>query len=158
MLLILLPSISTHRSDHPNKIWSKSKLCCNRRSVGQSVCVSSTCPVPNTIFLLLSHSFGPSLMRGWVCLLKLVPALASAVILRSETYFLSQICDFPNLEGQSLTPQVLGSLFVASCDSQGYGGGIQTHLHGGRTKYGEDSYRPIRLRLHKNDAPVNAVY
>jgi hypothetical protein len=27
------------------------------------------------------------------------------------------------------TPQALGSLFVASYDSQGYGGGIRTRLH-----------------------------
>jgi hypothetical protein len=30
-----------------------------------------------------------------------------------------------------LYPQALGSLFVASCDSQGYGGGIRPHLHTG---------------------------
>jgi hypothetical protein len=49
----------------------------------------------------------------------------------------------PNLEGQvsvfmspservtKLHPQALGSLFVAFCDSQGYGGGILTRLHTG---------------------------
>jgi hypothetical protein len=31
-------------------------------------------------------------------------------------------------------PQALGSLFVASSDSQGYGGGIQTHFHTGITQ------------------------
>jgi hypothetical protein len=30
--------------------------------------------------------------------------------------------------------QALGSLFVASCDSQGYGGGIRTHFHAGLLK------------------------
>jgi hypothetical protein len=30
-----------------------------------------------------------------------------------------------------LHPQALGSLFVASYDSQGYGGGIRPHLHTG---------------------------
>jgi hypothetical protein len=30
-----------------------------------------------------------------------------------------------------LDPQALGSLFVASYDSQGYGGGIGTRLHAG---------------------------
>jgi hypothetical protein len=30
-----------------------------------------------------------------------------------------------------LYPQTLGSLFVASCNSQGYGGGIRTRLHTG---------------------------
>jgi hypothetical protein len=55
--------------------------------------------------------------------------------------FLSQIRDSANLEGQAplfissrnrvtqLYPQALGSLFVASYDSQGYGGGIRPLLH-----------------------------
>jgi hypothetical protein len=54
---------------------------------------------------------------------------------------LSQTRDSPNLEGQvpvfisprnrvaKLHPQALDSLFVASYDSQGYGGGIRTRLH-----------------------------
>jgi hypothetical protein len=47
-----------------------------------------------------------SLRRGWVCRLQLLLVLASAVILRSESRgthdynLLSQIRDFPNLEGQ----------------------------------------------------------
>jgi hypothetical protein len=78
-------------------------------------------------------------MRGWVCGLQLLLVLASVVILRSEsrgTYdhiLLSQIRNFPNLKGQvpvfvsprnrvaRLYPKALGSLFVASYDSQGYG-------------------------------------
>jgi hypothetical protein len=56
---------------------------------------------------------------------------------------LSQIRDSPNLEGQvplfisprnkvaRLYPQALGSLFVASYDSQSYGGGIRPCLHTG---------------------------
>jgi hypothetical protein len=77
-------------------------------------------------------------MRGWVCRLQLLLVLASAVILRSESrgthdyILLSQIRDSPNLEDQvpvyisprnrvaQLYPQALGSLFVASYDSQGY--------------------------------------
>jgi hypothetical protein len=61
-----------------------------------------------------------SLTRGRVCRLQLLLALASAVILGSESrgtrdhILLSQIRDF---------------LFVASCDSQGYGGGILPRLH-----------------------------
>jgi hypothetical protein len=59
----------------------------------------------------------------------------------SDHIVLSQIRDSPNLEGQDpvfispgksvaqLYPQALGSLFVASYDSQGYGGGIRLHLH-----------------------------
>jgi hypothetical protein len=79
----------------------------------------------------------------------LLLVLASAVILRSESrgthdhILLSQIRDSPNLEGQVLVfisarnrvarlyPQELGSLFVASYDSQGYGGGIRPSLHTG---------------------------
>jgi hypothetical protein len=46
-----------------------------------------------------------SLTRGWVCCLQLLLAFASAVILGSESrgthhILLSQIRDFPNLEGQ----------------------------------------------------------
>jgi hypothetical protein len=73
--------------------------------------------------------------------------LASTVIFRSESLgnhdsiLLSQVRDSPKLEGQvpvfiyprnrvvRLYPQTLGSLFVASYDSQGYGGGIRTCLH-----------------------------
>jgi hypothetical protein len=75
--------------------------------------------------------------------------LASAVILGSESrgthdhILLSLIRDSPNLEGQvpvfissrnrvaRLYPQELGSLFIASYDSQGYGGGIGLTLHTG---------------------------
>jgi hypothetical protein len=85
-----------------------------------------------------------SLTRGWLCHLQLLLALASSVILRSESrrthnhILLSQVRDSPNLEGQvsvflspsnkvtRFYPQALGSIFVASYDSQGYGGGIRT--------------------------------
>jgi hypothetical protein len=87
-----------------------------------------------------------SLTRGWIYLLKLLLALASTVILRSESLethdiLLSQIRDSSNLEAQvpvfisprnrvaQLYTQALGSLFVASYDSQGYGGGIRPRLH-----------------------------
>jgi hypothetical protein len=77
----------------------------------------------------------------------LLLVLASAVIVRSQSrethdhILLSQIRDSPNLEGQvpvfispsgrvaQLDPHVPGSLFVASYDSQGYGGGIRLLLH-----------------------------
>jgi hypothetical protein len=88
-------------------------------------------------------------MRGWVCRFQLLLALASAVILRSESsgthdhILLSQIRDSPNLEGQvpvfistknrvaRLYPQAMDSLFVTSYDSQGYGGDIRPRLHKG---------------------------
>jgi hypothetical protein len=55
-----------------------------------------------------------SLTRGWVCHIQLLLDLASAFILGSEC-----------------SPRFETSLFVASCDSQGYGGGIRTRLHTG---------------------------
>jgi hypothetical protein len=90
-----------------------------------------------------------SVTRGWVCRFQLLLALASAVILGSKSrgthyhILLPQIRDFPNLEGQvsvfispsnrvaQLYPLALGSLFVASYDSQGYDGGIRTRFHTG---------------------------
>jgi hypothetical protein len=87
--------------------------------------------------------------RGWVCSSQLLLVLASAVILRYDSrrthddILQSQIRDSPNMEVQvsvfissrnrvaQLYPQSLGSLFVASCDSQDYGGGIRPHLHTG---------------------------
>jgi hypothetical protein len=70
---------------------STSKLCYDRRSVGQSVLVSNTHLGPKTTFLLLSDScefllYGtPSLTRGRVYRLQLLLDLASAVILASES-------------------------------------------------------------------------
>jgi hypothetical protein len=100
-----------------------------------------------------------SLMRGWVCHLQLLLVHASAVILGSESHrthdhgseshrthdhlLLSQIQDSPNLVGHvpvfisprnrvaRLYPQALGSLFVASYDSQGCSGDIRPCLHVG---------------------------
>jgi hypothetical protein len=88
----------------------------------------------------------PSLTRGWDCRLQLLLVLARAIILRSESrgihdhILLSQIRDSSNLEGQvpifisprdrvaQLYLKVLGSVFIASYDSQGYGGGIRPSL------------------------------
>jgi hypothetical protein len=117
--------------------------------------VLATSPVrlttSNFLFQLNAYDHGPyltsSLTRGWVCRLQLLLGLASAFILRSESrgthdhILLSQIVDSPNLESQftvftsprnrvaQLYPQALGSPFVTSYDSQGYGGGIRPHLH-----------------------------
>jgi hypothetical protein len=83
-----------------------------------------------------------------VCCLQLLN-LASAVTLGFEYggthdhVLLFQIQDSTNLEGQVLVfisarnrvaqlhPQALGSLFVSSYDTQGYGGVIRTRLHAG---------------------------
>jgi hypothetical protein len=96
---------------------------------------------PDFFFQLNTCSHSPyvtsSLTRGCVSLLQLLLVFASAIILRS---ILSQIRDSPNLEGQIpvfiwlrnrvalLYSQALGSIFVASYDSQGYGGGIRPRL------------------------------
>jgi hypothetical protein len=123
---------------------SKSMLCYDRRSVDQSVLVSSTHLGLTTRFLLLSGScgfvdVGRSLWREdgsvvYNC------CWTSPVILGSESrgssdhILLPQIRESPNLEGQftvfisprnkvaHFEPQTLGSLFFASYDSQGYGG------------------------------------
>jgi hypothetical protein len=106
---------------------------------------------PVFFFQLNTYGYSPyatsSLMIGCVCRLQFLLVLASAVILRSESrrthdhILLSQIRHSPNLEGQVLVflspmsrvarlyPQALGSPFVASYDSKGYGGGIRTRLH-----------------------------
>jgi hypothetical protein len=94
----------------------------------------------------------PSLTRGrvWNLLYNCIWALPVQSLLgRSHAeltaifYFL--IWDSPNLEGQvpvfisprnrvtKIYPRALGSLFVASFDSQGYGGGILTRLHTGQS-------------------------
>jgi hypothetical protein len=59
-------------------------------------------------------------MRGWVCRLQLLLALASAVILGSESR---------GTRDHILLSQIRASLFVASYDSQGYSGGIRPSLH-----------------------------
>jgi hypothetical protein len=87
-------------------------------------------------------------MRGWVCRLQLLLDLTSPIIHRFEYrgahdhILLSQIRDPPIRRTRSriytsrnrvveLYPQALGSLLVASYDSQGYGGGIPPRLHTG---------------------------
>jgi hypothetical protein len=142
---------------------SKSKLSYDRRSVGQSVLVSSIHLGPKNRFLFAVRQLrvclcgAPSLTIGRVCRLQLLLVLASTVILGSESranddILLSQFRDSPNLEGQvpvfiflsdrvaQLYPQDLGSIFVVSYDSQGYGGGIPTRLHTGMAMTRSQSY------------------
>jgi hypothetical protein len=104
---------------------------------------------------LTTSNFFPTNTRGYSPYvttsrrLQLLLLLASAVILGSESrgtqdhILLSQIRDSSNLEGQvpvfisprnrvaQLYPQALHSHFVASYDSQGYGGGIRPRLYTG---------------------------
>jgi hypothetical protein len=82
----------------------------------------------------------------------------------SRPYFNVSDYKLPNLEAQvpvfisprnwlaQLYPQAVGSPFVASYDSQDYGGGIRTHLHAGFL-IGLSSYPPYvsrhgSLRIH----------
>jgi hypothetical protein len=121
--------------------YSKSKLCYDRRSVSY-VLVSSTHLGPKTRFLLLSDScefvdVGRTLWRwdGTVVYNRCWPSPVQS--------FSGPTRDSPNLEGQvpvfisprnrvaQLYTHVLDSLFVASYDSQSYGGGIRTRLHAG---------------------------
>jgi hypothetical protein len=103
----------------------------------------------------------PSLTRERVCRLQLLLVLASAVILGSESretsghILLSHIRDSSNLEGQvpififsrnrvtQLYRQALGSLFVASYDSQGYGG----HARSAKFAGSQSQSGSVTLRL-----------
>jgi hypothetical protein len=87
------------------------------------------------------------LTRERVCRLQLLMIFASALILVSESrrtcdhMLLSQIRESSDLEVQvpvfisprdrvaQFYPQALGSIFVASYDFQGYGGGIRPCIH-----------------------------
>jgi hypothetical protein len=52
-----------------------------------------------------------------------------------------------------LYPQTPGSLLVALYDSQGYGGGILTHLHAGFCEY----LQMIYIHIHRGQTRVYAV-
>jgi hypothetical protein len=101
--------------------------CCDRRYVG----IKHPTGVYDQIFITVRHLRvcwigAPSLMRGRVCRLKLLLALASAVILGSESR---------GTRDHNLMSQISGlSFFVASYDSQGYGGVIRPHVHTGWTR------------------------
>jgi hypothetical protein len=105
------------------------------------------------IFQLNTCAYTPyvtsSITRGWVCRLQLLLVLASAVILRSESRGTHNHILLPHVRFETLStwrarslysypprnrvtrlyPQALGPLFVASYDSQVYGGRIRARLH-----------------------------
>jgi hypothetical protein len=114
---------------------SKSKLSYDRQSIGQSVWPQLS-PLTHFSFslkhLFLSTVAGllsPSLTRRRVCNLLLLLNLGSAVPLGSESHLLLSQFETPissrNRVAQ-LYPRALGTLYVASYDSQGYGGGTIT--------------------------------
>jgi hypothetical protein len=128
----------------------KSKLCYDRRSVGQSVLVSSTHLGLTKDFYYCQTVAGLLMWDALSDDRKGLPfTIAASPHQRSHFWdrgtrdhiLLSQIRDSRNLEGQvpvfisprnrvaRLYPQALGSLFVAFYDSQGYSGGIRTRLH-----------------------------
>jgi hypothetical protein len=147
-----------HNRFLPSPFQSESELLYHWRFIANQF-ILTTSPLrlttSNFIFRLNTCRYSPytrttsSLTIGWVCRLQLLLVLASAVIFRSESsetddhILLSQIGDSPNLEGQvpifislrnrvaRLYAQAPGSIFVASYDSQGYGGGIRPRLHTG---------------------------
>jgi hypothetical protein len=54
-----------------------------------------------------------------------------------------------------LYPQALGSLFVASYDSQGYGGGIRPRLHTGLTNYVKVKVKvTLRLAVYRQSVHI----
>jgi hypothetical protein len=133
-------------------IQSRSHVTTDGPSASLSWCLAPIWgPVPDFCYCQFWVRWGgaPTLTRGRVCRLKLLLSLASAVICGSESrgthdhISLSQIRNSPSLEGQvpvfitprenvaQLYPQAMGSLYVASCNSQGYGGSIRTRLHTG---------------------------
>jgi hypothetical protein len=134
----------------------KLNLIYDRQSVGQSVLVSGSHLEPMTKFLLsdwqlrVSWCGAPSLARGWVCnlLVQLPLGLARAVTFGYKSYrthdhfLLSHMrlpqprepgpCTYiPQEQGGPVIIPGTGFPFVASYDSQGYGGGILTRLHTG---------------------------
>jgi hypothetical protein len=139
---------------HSSVSESESELLYNWRfTANQFVLATSHLRFTTSNFILQLNTYGYSpyvisfLMRGLVCHLQFLLIFASAVILMSEFRWthdhilLSQIRDSLNLKDQvpvftssrnsdiQLYPQALSSLFVASYDSQGYGGVIRPRLH-----------------------------
>jgi hypothetical protein len=130
----------------------KSKLCYAQRPVGQSdLCVKFQMG-PKTRFLLLSNSQGFVLVGRplWqedgsaiynCCWSSPEQSFSGPSPERLMTTFCCLRFETHNLEGQvplfisprnrvtRLYPQTLGSLFVSSYDSQGYGWGIRPHLY-----------------------------
>jgi hypothetical protein len=87
----------------------------------------------------------PSLTGGWVCLCRSRQLSHSRVCVPWDLWPYFTVSDsrlpqsggpgpriyIPQEQGGPVNPQVQGSLFVASYDPQGHGGGIRTRLHTG---------------------------
>jgi hypothetical protein len=136
---------------------SKSKRTTDSQSASLSWCQASLRAYDQFLFLLeiflrqlqVCYFMASSLTRGRVCNLLLLLGLANTVPLGSESLgtqdhiSLSQFLRLPKPggpspqtyipaeEGGPVILRALGSLYAASYDSQGYGGGIPTRLHTG---------------------------
>jgi hypothetical protein len=118
-----------------NIFKSKSKLCYDRRSVGQSALISGHPVEPTTNFSsfpqklsadICDFQYGvPSLTRGRVCnlLMQFLLGIVSAVTLGSKSR--------GTRDHISLSHLRLGPFIVPSYDSQGYDGNIPSRLHAG---------------------------
>jgi hypothetical protein len=112
--------------------------------------------------LWVSWFWAPSLTRGWVCnvLVQIASVHCRAVTLRfkshrTQTIFCCLIWDSPNIQDEvpiSISPKnrvaqlclrPLGSLFIASYDSQGYDGGILTRFNTGLSSKLLYDWRPV---------------
>jgi hypothetical protein len=142
---------------------SKLKLSYDRRSVGQSILVSGhhLVPATNSSFTLMENLFRhlklsscevPSLTRGEICSLSvhLLLGLANAVTIRSKSRRTRDHILLCHLR--------LGSLFVASYNSRGYGGGILSHLHKVKMHFRTADSPFIKTRAPtENDASNNSA-
>jgi hypothetical protein len=146
-------TIESRRKAESNLSASEPELLYDRTFTGNQFVLASNPLTLTTInFSFSTKPFGhspyvtSSVTRWWVCRLQLLLVLASAVILGTLVPWISWPQFTVSVLRLPLTsrvrspyfyppgtgcPSSLGSLFVASYDSQGYGEGIRTRLHTG---------------------------
>jgi hypothetical protein len=136
ILVLVLSTAEPSRTPHSSKVKVTLRL-----TFSQSVSLGVE---PQTTCLLLFDSYG--LTRRRVCHLYMLLVLARAVSLGSESLLT------PN---QILLSQIWDFLFVASYDSQGYGGGIRSRLH--TAIFTHPIYKRFSLYTFRTDHTENAV-